>query len=130
MSSMTFWESLFGCNRHSCLSYKLLPVGPDDTRKSRHTKDVLHFINERLLYAIRYGPAFLQSDWIIAGPYLLFINRMRGRTVKYQARGFEVRTELARSVRKNEGLVFHGTARAIRLINSLLHGKKRKYSEQ
>ena len=24
---------------------------------------------------------------------------------------------------KNEGLVFHGTARAIRLINSLLHGK-------
>ena len=35
----------------------------------------------------------------------------------------EVRTVLARSVRKNEGLVFHGTARVIRLINSLLNGE-------
>ena len=40
--------------------------------------------------------------------------RCDGRTVKYKARGFEVRTELARSVRKNEGLVLHGTAQAIR----------------
>ena len=29
----------------------------------------------------------------------------------------------ARSVPKNEGLVIQGTARAIRLINSLLYGK-------
>ena len=36
---------------------------------------------------------------------------------------FEVRTELARSGRKNEDLVFHGTARAIRLIDTLLNGK-------
>ena len=36
---------------------------------------------------------------------------------------FEVQTELARSMRKNERLVFHGTARAIRLINSSLYGK-------
>ena len=28
-----------------------------------------------------------------------------------------------KSVRKNEGLVFHGMARAIRLINSLFYGK-------
>ena len=41
-------------------------------------------------------------------------------------RDFEVRTELARSVRKNEGnegLVFHGRPRAIQLISSLLDGK-------
>ena len=30
---------------------------------------------------------------------------------------------------KAEGLVFHGTARAIWLINRLFYGKKRKYSE-
>ena len=35
---------------------------------------------------------------------------------------FESRTELVRSVGKNDGLVFHGTARAIRLINSLSYG--------
>ena len=46
---------------------------------------------------------------------------MQGRTVKYQARGFEVRTELARSVRENDCLVFHVTAGANRLINSLLY---------
>ena len=43
--------------------------------------------------------------------------------MKCSARDFEVRTEFATSVRKNEGLVFHCTERAIRLINSLLHGK-------
>ena len=45
--------------------------------------------------------------------------------MKYQAlaRGSEVRTELAMSAVKNERLVFHDTARAIRLINSLFYGK-------
>ena len=43
----------------------------------------------------------------------------------YQAQGFEVRGPCV----KNEGLVFHGTACAIRLINSLLYGIKRKYTK-
>ena len=56
--------------------------------------------------------------------YLLFINRMRGpyreilspKVLRY---GPSLRSPCV----KNEGLVFHGTTRAIRLINSLLFGK-------
>ena len=45
--------------------------------------------------------------------------------MEYKAQGFEVRTKLARRgpCIKNEGLVFHGTAQAIQLINSLFYGK-------
>ena len=54
-----------------------------------------------------------------------FITRMRGPY-------FEILSPKLRSTDracvKTEGLVFYGTARAIRLINSLLYGKKTKIS--
>ena len=49
---------------------------------------------------------------------------MQGPYREISSPRFEVRTELASPCWKNEGLVFHGTARAIRLINSLLDGKR------
>ena len=44
--------------------------------------------------------------------------------MKYLAQGFDFGPSLRDPCVKNEGLVvFHDTARAIRLINSLLHSK-------
>ena len=43
--------------------------------------------------------------------------------MKYYARGFEVGTELARSVRKKRGLSISRYGTAIMLINGLLHGR-------
>ena len=44
----------------------------------------------------------MQSDWLIAGPYLLFTNWVQGPYQEIQAQGFL----------ENQGLVFPGTARA------------------
>ena len=49
---------------------------------------------------------------------------MRGPYREILRRGFEVRPSLRGSFVKNEGLVFHGTAPTIRLINSLLLAKR------
>ena len=52
------------------------------------------------------GAAFLQSDWLIAGPYLLFTNWVQGPYQEIQAQGF------SEGCLENQGLVFPGTARA------------------
>ena len=44
--------------------------------------------NLLLLHGNRYGPVFLQSDWLIAGPYLLFTNWVQGPYQEIQAQGF------------------------------------------
>ena len=46
------------------------------------------------------------------------------RTVRYQDRDPEVRTDLARSVRKDRGLNILLYEKQTRLINSLLHGQR------
>ena len=48
---------------------------------------------------------------------------MRGRTVNTKPEVLKYVQSLQGPRVKSEGLVFHGTARAIRLINSLLDGK-------
>ena len=45
--------------------------------------------------------------------------------MKYLAQSFKYGPSLRGPCVKNEGLVFHGMAPAIRLINSLLYGKKK-----
>ena len=65
---------------------------------------------ERLISRI-FSVFIVPSPFFVHCPYKGRINRTyylltgcKGRTVKYEARGFEVPTELARSVRKKRGL--------------------------
>ena len=78
-------------------------------------------------------PRFLRTDlassvrtWLSIsqyGPHIRLINsNTKPEVLKY---GPSLRGPCV----KNEGLVFHGTAQSIRLINSLLHDKKRKCTE-
>ena len=67
-------------------------------------KEFLHFVTDE--------ESLIKNE--LSTYYLL--TGCKGHTVKYLAQRFEVRTEFARSVRKNAGLVFHSIARAIRLI--------------
>ena len=52
----------------------------------------------------RSGFVFPSTDRVTPVSKLLLLTGCKGRTVKYKARYFEVRTELARSVRKTRGL--------------------------
>ena len=77
-----------------------------------------------------YGPAISQSDCSKAGPYQLAYNNyyllteFAFRTVRYYNQGPEVRTELARSVRKDRGLNILQYEKQTRLINSLSEGQE------
>ena len=51
------------------------------------------------------------------------------RTVRYQDQGPEVRTELARSARKDRDLNILQYEKITRLMNGLLHGQEMKESQ-
>ena len=74
------------------------------------------------LYIQELQYTHFQFGYLCTVYYLL--TGCKGRTVRYEARLIlKYGPSLRGPCVKNEGLVFHGTARAMRLINSLLHGK-------